>query len=275
MQPQFYKYQATGNDFILVDNRQGHWPRSSQHLYATLCHRQFGIGADGLILIQNAVVDAEGLDFEMVYFNADGNPGSMCGNGGRAAVVFAHKLGMIQTQARFLAYDGVHTAYYNVSAGLVKLKMGVQSETKKVGDNAFFVNTGSPHYVQFLNTAQDVVLKDYPVLAEGRRIRYSQQFLPHGTNVNFVEMLLDRLSVRTYERGVEDETLSCGTGVTACALVYASQVLKQKVFEKDIETPGGKLVVCRNEEDEVFLIGPAEEVYSGTLAANATLVSLF
>jgi diaminopimelate epimerase len=255
---QFYKYQGTGNDFILVDDRQQNFP-IQKGLVAQLCHRRFGIGADGLILLQN---HAE-YDFRMVYFNADGNESSMCGNGGRCLVRFAHHLGVFNEKTTFLAVDGVHEAF--IRDGLVHLKMTDVTEVQH--DPAFdFLNTGSPHYVAYV---QD--LRHFDVFGQGKQIRYSDRFAPGGTNVNFVEQLeTDNLFVRTYERGVEDETYSCGTGVTACALSYFLR--KSEVptagHTVRIQTLGGQLQVSFRPDgtgrfSDIYLIGPAERVFEG------------
>lgn len=259
MQLRFHKYQGTGNDFVIFDDRNGTFPVSPS-LVAHLCHRRFGIGADGLMLLQNH----PGYDFRMVYFNADGNQSTMCGNGGRCLVMFARALGIFETETTFLAVDGPHQAH--VRDGLVYLKMmdvaGVQREREYD-----FLNTGSPHYVTF---AEEVRSTD--VTGLGRSIRYNNYFGPiGGTNVNFVEVQADNtLFVRTYERGVEDETYSCGTGVTACALAASYRNLVSPVR---IKTLGGELQVAFRQIGEgsfadVYLIGPAQKVFEGEVAIN-------
>ncbi len=255
----FYKYQGTGNDFVIVDDRKKTFP-VSQELVARLCDRRFGIGADGLMLLQNH----DEYDFKMVYFNSDGNTSSMCGNGGRCLVRFAHALGIFQQETTFDAIDGKHEAY--VQNGLVYLKMNdvryIQHE--KEYD---FLNTGSPHYVTFRDNVQ--IMSHMEIMEQGRAIRYGDQFGPKGgTNVNFVELLPDNsLFVRTYERGVEDETYSCGTGVTACALVANLRQLPSPV---QIHTKGGDLKVAfrpngENSFTDIYLIGPAEKVFEGMI----------
>ena len=255
MQIQFFKYQGTGNDFVMIDDRTEQFP-ASKELIAHLCHRRFGIGADGLILLQNHPE----YDFRMVYFNADGGEGSMCGNGGRCAVAFAKHLGIFAAQTQFMAVDGLHEAFID-EAGLVHLKM---QEVEGIENNgkSFFLNTGSPHYVAWVEA-----LTDFDVEKEGKAIRYNERFKAQGTNVNFMEKLAENhLLVRTYERGVEAETYSCGTGVTACALAYSLSGAQSPVA---IRTLGGDLKVhfervgaaqFRN----IYLIGPAQKVFEGT-----------
>jgi diaminopimelate epimerase len=256
MQP-FYKYQGTGNDFIMIDDRTVQFP-VNQALIERLCHRRFGIGADGLILLQNA----EGYDFKMVYFNADGREGSMCGNGGRCTVRFAQDLGIFEDSTTFLAVDGPHKAV--ACEGEIFLKMGDVSGIQQF-DNYFFMNTGSPHHVAFVED-----LDQTDVVAEGQQIRYSPTYETQGgTNVNFVQVLDEQnLYVRTYERGVEDETYSCGTGVTACAL--AAHLQFGMLDPINIVTKGGQLRISFVKQsdtsfDNIYLIGPAVRVFEGTL----------
>lgn len=254
----FFKYQATGNDFVLIDNRSGLFHLSVDDV-RHLCHRKFGIGADGLMLIETH----PSLDFSVVYYNSDGSQ-SLCGNGSRAAVALAAELGIIGQRAVFLAYDGVHEAE-RLPRGWVKLKMNPVTEVKKRGD-AFFIHTGSPHHLQFVTNAEAV-----DVYHEGKAIRDSETYQPQGTNVNFIELRVAEIAVRTYERGVEDETLSCGTGVTAAALAahfrgYASPVT--------IKTRGGQLSVAFHANDkggfdEIYLMGPAEKVFEGEITLSS------
>ncbi|MBD2702772.1 diaminopimelate epimerase [Spirosoma sp. BT702] len=253
----FVKYQGTGNDFVLIDDRTETFPASDQALVEKLCHRRFGIGADGLILLRNH----PDYDFQMVYFNADGAEGSMCGNGGRCIVRFAHDLGIFQEETRFLAVDGEHTA--RVEGEDIFLKMSnVTSVDER--NSLTFLNTGSPHVVQFVDD-----LESYDVVGEGRSIRYSATFQPGGTNVNFSQVLTNNtVFVRTYERGVEDETYSCGTGVTAVALVAHQQLSLQSPVQ--IRTIGGNLriafnVTGENQFDAIYLIGPAKRVFAGMI----------
>lgn len=255
MEISFYKYQGTGNDFVMIDDRSATFPEKNLPLVQKLCDRKFGIGADGLILIRNK----EGYDFEMIYFNADGSQ-SMCGNGARCAVAFSRFLGIIDNETKFLAIDGPHKA--KVLDGWVELGMSPVSSLANAGQD-FFVNTGSPHHVRFVEN-----VNEYPVVQTGSEIRYSDQYAPKGTNVNFVTPISqNEIQVRTYERGVENETLSCGTGVTACALVYGYQ---NQLHEVNISTPGGKLKVRFSENADgsfqnILLIGPAEQVFHGKI----------
>lgn len=251
----FHKYQGTGNDFVIIDDRQQTFP-ASQELIARLCHRRFGIGADGLILLRSH----PDRDFEMVYFNADGAEGSMCGNGGRCTVRFAHDLGLFPQETHFLAVDGEHRA--TASETEIALEMTDVTGMKQ-HPNHVFLNTGSPHVVKLV---EDVESLD--VVAEGRKIRYDEAFAPGGTNVNFIQPIGENtLFVRTYERGVEDETYSCGTGVTAAALVAHRQLGMSSPVH--IRTLGGDLRVAFQQHNGGYtgiqLIGPAIRVYSGQI----------
>jgi diaminopimelate epimerase len=253
----FYKYQGTGNDFILIDDRQNQFPLGHVSLIEHLCHRRFGIGADGLILLRNHAAS----DFEMLYHNADGKIGSMCGNGGRATVQFAHDLGVISDKTTFMAADGLHEAH--LKDGWVHLKMSDVSGVEK-NEDFFFMNTGSPHYVAWVEK-----LHDFQVFEEGKKIRYNDRFREKGTNVNFMEQDGMVLNVRTYERGVEDETYSCGTGVTAAAIAasYSGWIPPVR-----IATKGGDLAVSfeRNGDtfSNIYLMGPAKKVYEGTVEVS-------
>lgn len=254
----FNKYQGTGNDFIIIDNRDMKFNRGDNGLVAKLCDRRFGIGGDGLMLLQSKI----GYDFEMVYYNSDGNESSMCGNGGRCIVEYARALGLVKTKAHFLASDGEHEALVNSS--YISLKM---NNVTKVEMNAAFsyLNTGSPHYVAFVSD-----VKNYKVFEEGKKIRNNERFKEKGTNVNFVEKELNDLFVRTYERGVEDETYSCGTGVTAAALVAALKNVSTAQDYCDVKTLGGNLKVKFNKHEDssftdIWLEGPATFVYKGEI----------
>ncbi|CAM3761758.1 diaminopimelate epimerase [Flavobacterium gelidilacus] len=254
----FYKYQGTGNDFVMIDNRQDTFPKNDTKLIAYLCDRRFGIGADGLILLEN---HAE-LDFKMVYYNSDGNESSMCGNGGRCLVSFAKQMNVILDEATFEAVDGLHFATINKD-GIVSLQM-TDVDDIKVENNYTFLNTGSPHHVTLVDD-----LQNFEVKSEGSKIRYSDLYGNAGSNVNFVKQLENNIfSVRTYERGVEDETLSCGTGVTAVAIaMYKTGKSSSKEINLNVE--GGKLKVKfdveNNKFTNVFLIGPATFVFEGTI----------
>jgi diaminopimelate epimerase len=252
----FYKYQGTGNDFIIMDNREGKIALTTEQV-KHLCDRKFGIGADGLMLLNTK----QGYDFEMEYYNSDGNESTMCGNGGRCLVKFAHALNIGDTTYRFSAVDGDHTASIEQN-GWVSLQMKNVVETEPY-DNAFLVDTGSPHYVKEVDDVKNV-----DVFKEGKTIRNSSKFKAHGINVNFVENRNNILYVRTYERGVEDETLSCGTGVTAAALVFAHN---DNGFNRlNIQTPGGNLAVEFDKSEDggftnICLSGPAEFVFKGEI----------
>ncbi|UUV21615.1 diaminopimelate epimerase [Paenimyroides aestuarii] len=256
----FYKYQGTGNDFIMVDNRSLFFQKNDAATIAFLCDRRFGIGGDGLILLEN---DATA-DFKMVYYNADGNESTMCGNGGRCIVSFAHFLGIFSKDTTFNAIDGLHHATIN-KEGVVALQMiDVLKDTIKKDSNYTFLFTGSPHHVELVND-----VKNFNVFENGKNIRYSDQYKPGGTNVNFVEQLSnDSFKIRTYERGVEDETLSCGTGATAVALAMNS-LGKTAVNKITIQVEGGEVQVSFDQNDEkyynVMLTGAAQQVFKGTI----------
>jgi len=253
----FSKYQGTGNDFVMVDNRkQGFIP--DEKTVEALCHRRTGVGADGLIIVESH----DTYDFAMRYFNADGGESTMCGNGGRCAIAFAHAQGICSLQTRFLAVDGLHEGMIDGKRVLLKMQ-DVDKISKR--DTGYFLDTGSPHFVIFTSG-----VKDFPVLEEGRKIRYSKEFTPGGTNVNFVEILNQTtLFNRTYERGVEDETLSCGTGSVAAALgfAYSRQNVSSPVT---VLTRGGTLQVSFEAKGngtyaDVWLQGPATPVFNGTV----------
>lgn len=262
MKLHFYKYQATGNDFVLIDNRSGEYSFAIDEI-KKICDRKFGIGADGLMLIEKSST----LDFNLTYYNSDGTQ-SLCGNGSRAAMHFASFLGMVNRTASFNAYDGKHDAEL-LSDDIVRLKMNDTKEIAILG-NDLKINTGSPHLICFVKNVHA-----YPVVSEGKRIRNSEPYKERGINVNFVALLPDNtIFVRTYERGVEDETLSCGTGVTAAALAASLKGYKSPI---QIETLGGKLSVefISGTTDrstgqagtfhDIFLVGPAKMVFEGYL----------
>lgn len=257
----FHKYQGTGNDFILIDNLSGNIQLNNDQV-KFLCDRRFGIGADGLMLIESE----PDFDFKMVYYNSDGNISSMCGNGGRCITAFAKKLNLIVSKCTFLAIDGPHEASINED-NIVSLKMQ-DVKSIEAGNDYFFLNTGSPHFVKFVEN-----LKDFDVYNQGKSIRYNERFSVEGTNVNFIEKVEDSLFVRTYERGVENETYSCGTGVTAAALVAAINGVSTSKNNCQIKTLGGNLEVSFDKVLEqnfynIRLIGPANFVYSGTILLN-------
>lgn len=258
MQLEFYKYQGTGNDFVMIDNRSNTFPKENTKLVARLCDRRFGIGADGLILLDN---DTD-TDFRMVYYNSDGNLSSMCGNGGRCLVAFAKQLNVIQNQTTFIATDGLHHATV-ADDGIVSLQMIDVAEIKNTPDYSF-LNTGSPHHVQLVAD-----LEHYNVKENGAAIRYGELYGKAGSNINFVKKIDETtFSLRTYERGVEDETLACGTGATAVAIAMnATGQSNSNAINLNVE--GGKLAVSFDKVDDkytnVFLKGPAEFVFKGTI----------
>jgi diaminopimelate epimerase len=256
MKIEFYKYQGTGNDFVILDNRENVYNNLSKQQVKFMCDRRFGIGADGLMLLNTI----DGYDFQMVYYNADGGESSMCGNGGRCLVQFALDMGIFRTAYNFLAIDGPHEANFGRN-NWVRLKMKDVTEMEDDNGNCI-VYTGSPHYVKIVND-----IKHYNVFEEGKRIRYSKKFKQEGINVNFVEIEHDQIYVRTYERGVEDETYSCGTGVTASAVACAHNRGFNRV---EVQTIGGNLAVEFTKlEDDVFndiwLCGPATSVFKGEI----------
>lgn len=258
MKVEFYKYQGTGNDFILLDNRENIYDDVSEKQIKITCDRRFGIGADGLMLLNKK----EGYDFEMVYHNSDGKVGSMCGNGGRCIVKFAAKLGIKKKEYSFFASDGAHQAEIDFDKE-VSLKMNDVSNVIFSLDS-YILDTGSPHYVTVVNDLDSLNIKE-----EGAKIRNSKEFAEKGINVNFIKNLgKDKIFVATYERGVEDETFSCGTGITAAALVSAHN---DNGFNRvEVRTKGGNLSVefdkiNDKEFKDIWLSGPAEFVFSGII----------
>jgi diaminopimelate epimerase len=253
----FHKYQGTGNDFILIDNRNGEVALDVKQI-EFLCSRKFGIGADGLILLENET----DYDFRMVYHNSDGKPSSMCGNGGRCITMFAKQLGIIRDKAVFNAPDGIHEA--SLDEDLVALRMQDVIEIEQ-GSNYVLLNTGSPHYVTEVKG-----LGYYDVFNEGRKIRSSERFKPEGTNVDFFERVARQLFVRTYERGVEQETLSCGTGVTAAAIAAAIHEPGKSHMLCPVKTLGGDLEVefdrtPSGDFRNIWLKGPVRFVFDGKI----------
>lgn len=254
----FYKYQGTGNDFVMIDNRLENFPKNNTKLIESLCDRRFGIGADGLILLEND----NSTDFKMVYYNSDGNESSMCGNGGRCLVAFAKSLNVIDNKTTFIATDGLHNATIDEN-GIVSLQMKDVNEVK-IESEYVFLNTGSPHHVTLVND-----LENYNVKENGASIRYSDLYGKVGSNVNFVKQISENhFALRTYERGVEDETLSCGTGATATAIAM-NAIGKTNSNTIDVNVEGGKLKVTFEKSikgfEKVFLIGPAAFVFEGEI----------
>jgi len=256
----FTKYHGTGNDFIMIDDRSESFDESDVKLIEAMCSRRFGIGADGLILLRNE----EQHDFKMVYFNSDGRQSSMCGNGGRCLVHFAHSLGVFEASCKFVAIDGDHLGEV-LGDGTVKLKMGDVNEINSDGSD-FVLDTGSPHYVQQVHNILEMDVK-----RDGAAIRYSDKYKVQGINVNFIQLEDGILNVATYERGVEDETYSCGTGVTASALIaHQRHSIKSPV---SIKTKGGELKVhfkkSSNGYDDIWLEGPAIKVFDGVWTSKS------
>jgi diaminopimelate epimerase len=255
MNLRFVKYQGTGNDFIMIDNRSGEWDNLSVSTIQKLCDRRFGIGADGLIKINSV----EGYDFEVDYYNSDGSK-SFCGNGARCSVAFAHELGFTSDSVSFMAIDGAHEALKK--NGLVHLKMNDVAEIDD-SQKEFVLNTGSPHFIHFTEN-----VRDFDIVAYGKQVRYSDKYKQEGINVNAIHQLdAHSFEIRTYERGVEDETLSCGTGVTAAALALGKKNEITGDFEYQVKSRGGDLSVkFRNAGTgftDIWLIGPAESVFKG------------
>lgn len=257
MQLTFYKYQGTGNDFVLIDNRQLQFPKNDTKLVHHLCDRKFGIGADGLILLEHD----DTYDFKMVYYNADGNESTMCGNGGRCIVAFAKFLEVIENETTFMAIDGKH--YASITEDIVNLQMQDVASIEKHADHVF-LDTGSPHHVLFKEQ-----IEDFDIKKEGAAIRYGAPYFEEGANVNFVKKISDTtFRVRTYERGVEDETLSCGTGVTAVALAMHS-LEEATANEISLQVEGGTLTVSFEKSEtaytNIFLKGKATQVFKGEI----------
>jgi len=253
----FTKYHGTGNDFILIDDRQQSFDISNTRLVREMCSRRFGIGADGLILLR----EKEGFDFEMVYFNSDGNLSTMCGNGGRCIVKFAFSLGLFEQHCIFIAVDGAHQGQV-LADDQIKIKMG---DVKGIvnNNNHYILDTGSPHYVLPIPQMSEIDIKK-----EGAKIRYSKNYEKEGINVNFLELNENNIGVATYERGVEDETFSCGTGVTAAALVAFELNPQNYQSPVSIQTKGGTLSVFFQKESDhhytdIWLEGPVIKTFTG------------
>ncbi len=252
----FYKYHGTGNDFILIDGfkYEGIQSKLTEEYIKAMCDRHFGIGADGLMILKAS----EDYDFEMIYYNSDGRTSSMCGNGGRCIVTLAHKLGYISNETVFLAIDGVHQA--SIDPTNVSLKM-IDIDHYERENQDIIIDTGSPHYIKFVEH-----FDQFDILAEARKIRYNNRFKSEGINVNFVKFKDDILEIRTYERGVEDETLSCGTGVVASSLACIINQFTE-ISPIQVKAVGGNLQVAYKRKgkgfSDIYLIGPSEEVFEG------------
>lgn len=255
MQTKFYKYQGTGNDFILFDNRSLTFNKENTNLIKQLCDRKFGIGSDGLMLLESH----NDMDFKLVFYNPDASQ-SFCGNGTRCAVTLAKKLGMVGANGTIEATDGIHEV--TIEDQEVGVHMRKVDEIRDYG-NDLWLNTGSPHYIMFVDDVNEI-----DVVTEGRKIRYAEPWSQEGTNVNFVEIVGEHLKIRTYERGVENETLSCGTGVTAAAIAahYAGKISTNNI---NVTTLGGDLKVDLKKEENgytnIWLKGPAVEVFEGVV----------
>lgn len=257
MRIQFYKYHGAGNDFVMIDHRQQKI-KNDTNLIKHLCDRRFGIGGDGLILLENSI--QTGVDFKMLYFNANGQESTMCGNGGRCIVAFAKHLHLINNSCTFEAVDGLHAA--KIEDDLINLKMIDVSELQQTA-NYCFLDTGSPHHIEFVDNVNTINVNE-----EGAKWRYSDHYKPiGGSNINFVELGSNHLNIRTYERGVEDETLACGTGVTAAAL--AAHVNHQLESPIAVSAQGGELSVSfeydNHQFTNVWLKGPAQQVFKGEI----------
>jgi diaminopimelate epimerase len=258
----FYKYQGTGNDFVMADDRSANFPYKTIEEIAFLCNRRFGIGADGLILLQ----EKNGLPY-MQYFNSDGKESSMCGNGGRCFAQFMSDLGLVDGEFVFYAIDGKHTAKMEEDKNTIALQMIDVPELRELASGVFELNTGSPHYVKF----QEKLLSETDLIAEAKAIRYNETYAEKGINVNLVNFLgLKELEIRTYERGVEDETLSCGTGATAVALAAAKFIgLPDGLNQLKVKVLGGALELKFHYHAQtqsfsnIWLIGPAQKVFEG------------
>ncbi len=252
----FHKYQATGNDFVLIANLEQNLHVTSDQI-KRLCDRNFGIGADGLILLEKS----QNTDFKMVYFNANGKQSTMCGNGARCIAKFAQSLGLVESNCVFEAIDGMHKA--RISNDQVTLKMNDVLEFKKLDNHSIQINTGSPHYVTFTD---EIPQEDF--LTKAKEIRHGKAYNKEGINVNFASVG-QNINMRTFERGVENETLSCGTGVVATALAYQI-IYKTEQKEIQIQTTGGTLKVTSEKSQDQFtniwLTGEAKFVFKGEIS---------
>ena len=258
MKISFSKYQGTGNDFVMLDNLNGQYDSLTIPQIKLICDRRFGVGSDGLIKINSH----NSSDFEVEYFNSDGSK-SFCGNGARCSVAFTETLGVNVSDTLFLGIDGLHKASKNQD--VISLEMGDVSEVRKI-ENDYIIYTGSPHYIRFIDAINDLDIVQF-----GKKVRYSEEFKNEGINVNLVEIVdANNLIVNTYERGVEDETLSCGTGVTACVLAFAYQTQLIGEHKVLVKVKGGNLWVSFNQETlgeftTIHLIGPGEFIFSGEI----------
>ncbi len=259
----FSKYHGAGNDFVIIDGREQDTSYLDKDLIGQMCDRRFGIGGDGLIILQ----ESKRGDFKMRYFNADGLESTMCGNGGRCVAAFAYHVGVSGLETRFESIDGMHSSTILPNAEIrLKLK---DVDSLVWMEDGYLLDTGSPHFVKFVSQL-DLVDVEH----EGREIRSQSRFGKKGVNVNFVEQggSSNRLSVRTFERGVEAETFSCGTGVTAAA-ICSYYHFKSDIFSYSVRTLGGKLHVSfktqhHNQYTDVYLTGPASHVYDGSIKIN-------
>ncbi|MFY7861194.1 MAG: diaminopimelate epimerase [Chitinophagales bacterium] len=251
---EFYKYHGCGNDFILLDGRNIQ-ENFSKSLIEKICHRRFGVGADGFMILSLV----SGYDFEMKYYNSDGKESSFCGNGGRCIVKFAQDLGIIRDSALFLFEGKTYTAFLDGESIFLHMK---NVDSILVQNEIFVLDTGSPHHVTFIES-----IDSFDLITYARHIRFSDSF-PDGINVNIVEQMTpNKIKMRTYERGVEDETYSCGTGVVA-AVLAASTRAKNVENRYEVETKGGQFEVEFQKDEikfhQIILKGPAEKVFQGT-----------
>ncbi len=253
----FTKYHGAGNDFVIINKEHNpEFPDEDQELISQMCDRHFGIGADGLITIDKC----QEADFRMIYYNADGQPGSLCGNGTRCAVHYAHSLKWFGVSGQVLAADGLHKAYYR-DADFIEIQMN-DPNILTFSQTEIVIDTGSPHYIEWVDRYNGLDL-----FSRGRTIRYSAPFKKAGINVNFVLDRGEDIEVRTYERGVEDMTLACGTGCTAAAIAWAIKNNMSGPVSLPVKVPGGQLQVrfnmISNKPVEIWLGGPAVKVFKG------------
>ena len=255
----FYKYEATGNDFIVIDNRKQLFDITNNYLVQRLCNRKFGIGSDGLLILQSHNL----YDFEMIYLNLDGKIGSFCGNGARCMILFAHKLHLFKNKTLFWSIDGLHQGYLKNTKNEVTIKMK-DIERINYHNNDFIIDSGSPHYIKF-----EPDIKSIDIVKEGRKIRNDNAFKGEGINVNFVTIIDNKLHIRTYERGVEDETLSCGTGAVASSVAYSIKNRYYNDNQVKLNTLGGSLEVefekIDNRYQNIYLKGNVREVFNGRI----------